>query len=145
LLFFNRKFTNSIFSYLLLVLLSIPLFLIFLFVFLRMFINTVFLDIKDVESDKKNNLKTFPIVFGYKKTILILKIISLLSGLLLILGSLLYFIPTYSLILLLVVPYSFYYFKKSENKENFYLVNYVLADAEFILWLPFILIGKTLI
>lgn len=120
-------------------------FLIFAFCFLRMLTNTIFLDIKDIESDMKNNLKTFPIIFGTKKTIFFLKIITLISGLLITFGVILKIIPIYSLMLLFVIPYTFYYFKKSEKKENFYLVNYVLADAEFILWPISIVIGKTIL
>ncbi len=119
--------------------------IIFLFVFLRMYVNTVFLDIKDIESDKKHNLKTFPIVFGPQKTIFFLKIITLISGLLIIFGVVLKIIPIHSLMLLFVVPYAFYYFEKSKKKENFYLVNYVLADAEFILWPISIIIGKIIL
>ena len=125
--------------------LSFSFLIIFIFCFLRMMINTIFLDIKDRESDKKIRLKTLPIIFGYEKTILILKIISLSSGLLLLLGIFFNFIPIYSLMLLIVIPYSFYYFKKSEKKENFYLVNYILADGEFILWPISVIIGKTIL
>ncbi len=116
--------------------------LIFIFIFLRVFVSNVFLDIKDVKNDSEYNLKTFPIVFGPQKTIFFLKIITLISGLLIIFGIVLKIIPIYSLMLLFVIPYTFYYFEKSKKKENFYLVNYVLADAEFILWPISIIIGK---
>jgi len=121
-----------------------PLFIIiFTFCFLRMLVNTIFLDIKDTEGDKKNKLKTFPIVFGRNKTIFILKIITLISGILLIFGVLARLIPQHSLALLFVIPYSFYYFKKAEKDKYFNLVNYVLADAEFVLWPIVIIIVKT--
>ena len=120
-----------------------PLFiLIFTFCFLRMLVNTIFLDIKDMESDQKNKLKTLPIVFGPSKTIFLLKILTLISGILLITGVIIKLIPRYSLILLFVIPYSFYYFKKSEKAKYFNLVNYVLADAEFVLWPTSIIIVK---
>ena len=120
-------------------------FIIFIFCFLRMLVNTIFLDIKDVESDKKNKLKTLPIVFGRNKAIFFLKIITFASGVLLIFGALINLIPFYSLALLFVVPYSFYYFKKSEKEKCFNLVNYVLADAEFVLWPTVIIIVKKLL
>jgi 4-hydroxybenzoate polyprenyltransferase len=118
---------------------------IFYFCFLRMLVNTIFLDIKDVESDEKNNLKTFPIIFGENKTILFLEIITLISGILIVFSIILKLIPTYSLMLLFTVPYTFYYLEKSKKKENFCLVNYVLADAEFILWPVSIIIGKNIL
>jgi 4-hydroxybenzoate polyprenyltransferase len=125
--------------------LSFSFLIIFIFCFLRMMINTIFLDIKDKESDKKAGLKTLPIIFGYEKTILILKIISLFSGLFLALGIFFNFIPIYLSILLIVIPYSFYYFKKSKKEINFYLVNYILADAEFIIWPISAIIGKVIL
>ncbi len=126
-------------------LMNISFFLIFLFIFLRMFVNTIFLDIKDVESDKKQALLTIPILLRNEKTLIFLRWITILSVIPIVSGSLLGRLPRFSLMLLFVVPYSFYYFKKSENKKNFYLTNYFLADFEFILWLPLILIGKILI
>lgn len=135
-------FTSLYYSY---DFLSFTLWSIFIFCFLRMMVNTIFLDIKDVESDRREGLKTIPIIFGHEKTLWVLKIISLLSGLLLMIFVILDFIPVCALTLLLVVPYSFYYFKLSTKKRNFYLVNYILADAEFILWPIGVIIGKILL
>jgi len=123
-------------------LLFFSLFLILIFIFLRMFVNTVFLDIKDIESDKKEMLLTLPIVLGKEKTLKILEIITILSIMPIILGVYLGIIPVFSLMLGFVVLYTFYYFKKSTEKENFHLVNYILADFEFILWSVLILLGK---
>ncbi|KPJ55530.1 hypothetical protein AMJ49_06935 [Parcubacteria bacterium DG_74_2] len=123
-------------------LLTFPIFLILIFVFLRMLINTIFLDIKDIESDKKIKLMTFPILYGSKKILVFLKGITILSVLPIILGFYFDLIPKFSLVLLFVIPYSFYYFNKSKLEKNFYLVNYVLADFEFILWSFFVLAGK---
>ncbi len=125
-------------------LLTLPLFFVFVFVFLRMFVNTIFLDIKDVESDRKKELLTLPIIFNRKKTLTFLKLITVLSVLPIIFGVSLQLLPKFSLMLLLTIPYTFYYFKKSIRKTNFYLVNYVLADSEFILWPVFLLFGKIL-
>lgn len=135
-------FTSLYYSY---DFLSFTFLAIFIFCFLRMIANTIFLDIKDVESDKRDGLKTLPIVFGREKTLWVLKIINLFSGLLLIIFVVLGFIPVYALALLLFIPYSFYYFKLSKDERNFDLVNYVLADAEFILWPVVTIIGKILL
>lgn len=119
--------------------------MICVFVFLRMFINTVFLDIKDVEGDTKMKLKTIPVLFGEMKTLKILQLLSIISILPILLGIYLKILPLFSLILILIVPYSFYYFSKSKKRKNFYLVNYFLADSEFILWLILTSLAKTLI
>jgi len=126
-------------------LLSFSLFLMWFFVFLRMVVNTIFLDIKDVESDKKQSLLTIPILIGREKTLTFLRWMTVFSVVPIIFGVLLGDLPKFSLVLLFVIPYSFYYFEKSKKKKNFYLTNYILADSEFILWLVFILLGEVLL
>jgi 4-hydroxybenzoate polyprenyltransferase len=118
---------------------------LFVFCFLRMMANTIFLDIKDLKSDRKEDLKTIPSVFGRTKTMLILVLLNIASGFILILGLLFNLIPSYSAVLLLFILYSFYYFQKSKERKNFYLVNYVLADAEFILWPISLIIARAVI
>ena len=118
---------------------SWSIFFIFLFIFLRIFINTVFCDIKDIESDKKEGLKTFPVVFEKAKTLHFLHILNLLSFLPIVIGVYLNFLPSIALILLSFYFYDFYYLKKSEHKnrkaDNFL---YIIPDIEVLLW-PIIL------
>ena len=118
---------------------SLSLFLMCFFIFLRYFIHESFVDIKDIESDEKENLRTLPIIFGEKKLINILKIINILSFFPIICGVYLNFFPIYSLILLLIIPYTLYNFKKLfEPKINKTFLYNVLADGEFILWIVFL-------
>jgi len=124
---------------------DISFFLVFTFIFLRMFVNTIFLDIKDVKSDREEHLLTLPIVLGEEKTKVVLKIITFFSILPIIFGVYLCSLPLFSLVLIFIIPYTFYYLKKSSKKENFYLVNYILADLEFSLWPIFILVTKIMI
>lgn len=125
--------------------LNLAFLLVFVFVFFRMFVNTIFLDIKDIKSDEKNNLLTLPRVIKNNRVVLqILKIITILSVAPIIIGYFIGLLPNFSLMLLFVIPYSFYYFNKSENENNFYLVNYILADLEFAIWPVLIIIGKYL-
>lgn len=126
-------------------LLSFSLFLIWAFVFMRMMINTIFLDIKDIDSDKKQALLTFPVFLGKTKTLKFLQWLTLLSIMPILFGCLLGKLPLISLVLLFVVPYSFYYFAISKKEKNFYLANYILADSEFILWIGFIFVIKIFI
>ena len=124
---------------------NISLFFIFIFIFLRMFINTVFLDIKDIKSDKKENLLTLPIVLGREKSLMFLKAMTVLSVLPIIIAVYFGLFPLFSLVLILIIPYSFYYFQKSVKKENFHLVNYIFADLEFVLWPILILFAKIIL
>jgi 4-hydroxybenzoate polyprenyltransferase len=125
--------------------LNLAFFLMISFVFFRMLVNTIFLDIKDSNSDKKESLITIPIVFGEEKTLRFLRLITLFSVLQILLGVYFKLLPKSSLVFLFLVPYSFYYFSKSKIKDNFYLVNYILADAEFILWPLLIIFGEILL
>lgn len=126
--------------------LNFSLFLVSIFIFLRLFVHEIFSNIKDIESDKKENLLTLAIVSGKKKMINILNLVNILSVLPIILGIYLRLFPFYSLILIFTILYTFYYFRKLEDQkinQNF-LYN-VIVDAEFILWSVFILLGEFLL
>jgi len=121
-------------------------FFMLIFIFMRMFVNIAFFDIKDIDSDKEENLKTLPIIFGKKNAIKVLNAINLLSIILLIIFIYLNIIPFYAISLSLFFLYEYYYLKKSENadKKSLLTNTYVIADAEFIFW-PIILILSKII
>lgn len=103
--------------------------------------NAIFFDIKDIESDRKEGLKTLPALLGRKKTIQFLKTMNILAFIPVFVGIYLKIFPVFTVIMLIFLFYSFYYLDKSdEMKDKEMKINYYLfADAEFILW-PFILI-----
>lgn len=129
---------------------SIPinfiLLLLFIFMFLRFIINTCFCDIKDIETDRTYQIKTFPILFGKEKFLSILQMINFISIIPIIIGVYLHILPLYSLLLLASVAYSFYYIQKSKQKEtNIQTLSSVVVDGEFAFW-PFMLfVGSSLI
>lgn len=126
--------------------LNLALFLILIFVFLRFFLSTIFFDIKDVESDKKEGLLTLPVVLKRKGLINVLSVMNIITITPMIIGFFLKIFPLYSLILLFVVFYSFYYFYKlTKDKVNTNFLYYVIVDGEFVLWTPIILLGKILL
>lgn len=122
---------------------NLALFLFFVFVFLRWLINTTFFDIKDIETDRQEGLKTLAVVLKQSKLWQLLSIIAILAVLPLIIGVYLRVLPISSLMLFLTIPYTFFYFKQLENKNisPYFLYN-VIVDGEFIFWPFFILIGK---
>lgn len=122
---------------------NLALVLIFIFSFLRVFSNTIFFDIKDIESDKKENLLTLPIVFGKTGVFHFLSFINVLSSIPIILGVFLKILPQFSIALLLTIPYSFYYIEKSKKPgANFNFLSYVFADGEYVFWSFFAFLGK---
>ena len=139
--------TGSLLILLLAIYYSIPinlaLFLFFVFVFFELFVNVNFFDIKDIETDKQEGLKTLAIVLGQNRLLQLLNIIAILAVLPLIIGVYLRVLPISSLMLFLTIPYTFFYFKQLENKNisPYFLYN-VIVDGEFIFWLFFVLSGN---
>lgn len=119
--------------------------LITVFYFIRMFINTTFFDIKDINADKKEGLKTFPVVFGEKKTKLFLVLLNLISIIPIVIGVYLNVLPAYSIALLITVIYAFLYLNKRKLFTSQITLYNVIVDGEFIFWLPYLLIGKLLV
>lgn len=123
--------------------LNLAVVLVFVFIFLRLFINTNFFDIKDIESDKKEGLLTTPIVLGQKKLINMLSVVSVLSIIPIGIGLYYKLFPTFSIMLLFTIFYTFLYFQKIKNKNfNTDFLFSVWVDGEYLLWSVFILIGK---
>jgi len=122
---------------------NLALFLFFVFVFLRWLINTTFFDIKDIETDRQEGLKTLAVVLKQSKLWQLLSIIAILAVLPLIIGVYLRVLPISSLMLFLTIPYTFFYFKQLENKKMspYFLYN-VIVDGEFIFWPFFVLSGN---
>jgi 4-hydroxybenzoate polyprenyltransferase len=65
---------------------NLGLLLILIFVFLKTLIMQIFFDIKDIESDKKENLLTLPIILGKEKITKLLNIGAIISALPIIIG-----------------------------------------------------------
>lgn len=117
------------------------------FVFLKLLVNVIFFDIKDLESDKQENYKTFPLLLGQKKTLLILHIINSLAFVVLFYGVFINVIPAYALVLSIFYVYTMYYLFKGRKakKADLLRYSYIMADAEFVLWPIALYIGKMLI
>lgn len=125
-------------------LVAVPLIILMIFVFGKAFLMQIFLDLKDVESDRTEGLKTLGVLIGRDKAYKALKILSVLTTVpIIIIFSL--FIPLFpksALMLLFAVLFNFYSFKIAEDKNYF---GYILGSGEFVLWPILILIGEVLI
>lgn len=125
---------------------QIDIMLIFLtwFIFLKLLINIVFFDLKDVESDISRKLKTFPILLGKSKTLFYLNLINFVT-----LATLAYCVycgifPIYSIVLAPFFIYTAYYLYKGKivDQSNLLYYTYIMADAEFIFWPALLYISK---
>ena len=126
---------------------NISFIIVFLIIYFRCLINVLFFDLKDIENDKKEELKTLPVLLGKKCTLISLYILNILSFIPLILGVYLKLIPTFVIILVGFVAYGFYYIRKAETATNRELetVSHTLADLEFVLWPIILIMAKFLI
>lgn len=128
---------------------SINVFYAFMFayMFIKLLINAIFFDIKDMDSDRNKNLKTIPLLLGKPTTILLLTILNLFSIVFLFYGVFSNFIPFYGVSLSILSIYTEYYLLKglASNQKVIVRYTYVMADTEFILWPLVVLIGKLLI
>jgi 4-hydroxybenzoate polyprenyltransferase len=109
---------------------------IFGFVFLRVLVNTIFSDLRDIGSDSMDGLKTIPVVLGWSNTIQLLHIFNLASLVPLTIGMLTGELPRIALVLIVFTMYDFYYLRHAElaGEQGMTPKDYAIADYEFLLW-----------
>ncbi|MBI2185047.1 MAG: UbiA family prenyltransferase [Thaumarchaeota archaeon] len=105
---------------------------VFIFIFLRVFINTVFCDIRDVDSDRAANIRTIPLMVGIRKTKLLLLGVNTFSGLLVFASTLGGLLPPMAYVVNLVTLYGYYYLLRSfkPNVNMKYLCDFVAEGEE---------------
>jgi 4-hydroxybenzoate polyprenyltransferase len=118
--------------------------IIFLFMFLKLFANAIFFDVKDIEADKNEGLKTIPIILGKNRTMTFINIINVISLILLLIGIITGELPIYSIVLALFFFYTYFYSNNGIKADIKTLLKYtyILADAEFFFWPIVLLISK---
>jgi 4-hydroxybenzoate polyprenyltransferase len=109
---------------------------IFGFVFLKILVNAVFYDLKDIRSDGREGLKTIPVVLGWDGAIRLLYLFNLASAAMPVIGVLTGELPGSALVLIVFTMYDFYYLIHAERsgEEGMAPKDYAIADYEFILW-----------
>ena len=119
----------------------------FTVIFLRCLNNILFFDLKDIENDKKEKLKTLPVILGKKTTIKVLYSLNIISFIPLVIGIYIKAVPLFVLSLTFFGLYSFYYIKKAEKTRGKELetVSHTLADMEFVLWPVVLAITKFMV
>ncbi|MGF7119108.1 4-hydroxybenzoate polyprenyltransferase [Methanobacterium oryzae] len=115
--------------------------IMFLLIFLRVMINVIFFDLKDIDNDSTNGIKTLPVVLGKKSTINILNTINVIAFVPLILGIYFSIINFSAISLLIFCFYGYFYINKANSASSNELEStaHTLADTEFIMW-PLVLI-----
>lgn len=126
---------------------TVPYLYFVLFIFIRGLVNTIFSDIKDIESDRERGIKTLPVYWGKKKTLYILQIINIISMLPLLVGVVDNKLPFAALLLSITIINGFYYLTRAlyMSEKSLRLHSSILIDGEYIFWPAVIIIGKGLL
>jgi 4-hydroxybenzoate polyprenyltransferase len=118
----------------------------FIFLFIKGLINVIYFDIKDMSSDKLESLRTFPLLLGVNKTIVLLHILNLLALVILCYGVYVKILPMYSISLIIFYLYTFYYLRKgnTSNNQQLHKFTYLIVDGECIFWPLVLIISKVI-
>jgi 4-hydroxybenzoate polyprenyltransferase len=105
------------------------------FIFLRLMVNTVFFDERDVEADRAFGVRTLPGVIGVRNSWKMMDLLDLASGTYLIGMVGLGILPTFATSLVVFVPFSVLYRayarRSSKHRDS---VRDFAADGEYALW-----------
>ena len=105
------------------------------FVFLRLIVNTIFFDVRDVEADAAYGVRTIPVSLGTDASQKLMNVVDLSSGLYLALLVLLGVLPGFAGLLILFTPYSFAYrYFSRRSSRHWDSLRDLAADGEYILW-----------
>jgi len=104
------------------------------FIFLRLMVNTIFFDQRDMEADASFGVKTLPVTMGMAGSSRVMDALDLASGAYLaciVVGGL---VPVFTVGLLVFVPYSFAYRLYAKSGKHRDSVRDLVADGEYLLW-----------
>lgn len=124
---------------------SYDIIFIFIFFFMRVFINTVMFDLRDAEGDKMEGMKTIPIFLGKEKTKMLLYILNLFLALIIFYYAGIGIINPIMYIINLSAIYSiFYIYIFDKNYINKDFLCDVIIDGEFIFIAFLTIIAQTI-
>ena len=115
------------------------------FAFIKLFNSSLFFDIKDIESDGLQGLKTIPVIMGYKSTLRILKVLVVVSFLPLVIGVFGFGQPVLALLLLPLSVIFYGMVRIAEANEGVPLKYYIPAHLEYMIWPLGVIIGAFII
>ena len=104
------------------------------FIFLRLMVNTIFFDQRDMEADAAFGVRTLPVKLGLKGSSRVMDVIDLAS-MTYILGAVLAgVVPSFAGTLVVFIPYSLVYRLYARSGKHKDAVRDLAADGEYLLW-----------
>jgi 4-hydroxybenzoate polyprenyltransferase len=104
------------------------------FIFLRLMVNTIFFDQRDIDADAKFGVKTLPVKLGLAGSTRAMDVLDLASGAYIIAVVAAAVVPFFALALLVFVPYSFAYRAYAKSGRHKDSLRDLAADGEYLLW-----------
>ena len=104
------------------------------FIFLRLMVNTIFFDQRDVEADTAFGVRTLPAKLGTAGSDRVMDVLDMASGAYLVAVAAAGVVPLVCLPLLVFVPYSFGYRLYGRSGKHRDSLRDVVADGEYLLW-----------
>jgi 4-hydroxybenzoate polyprenyltransferase len=121
--------------------LGLPLLLLSPFIFLRLMVNTIFFDVRDVQADAMYGTGTIPAVYGISTAGNVMWILDGASLAYIVLVTIAGMVPSYAITLAVFPLYSSLYRLVSRVADQD-LIRDLVADAEYLLWGPVVFLGK---
>ncbi|MGD0396453.1 MAG: UbiA family prenyltransferase [Nitrososphaerales archaeon] len=115
--------------------LSLAVFAFCPFIFLRLMVNTIFFDVRDVKADAAYGIRTIPVSLGTVASLKLMDVVDFSSGAYLAVLVLSGVLPTFAGLLVVFTPYSFayrYFSQRSTKHED--SLRDLAADGEYLLW-----------
>jgi 4-hydroxybenzoate polyprenyltransferase len=114
-------------------------------IFLRLLTNTLLFDVRDVEGDRAAGITTVPVAAGAARTFVAMGLVDAAAAAYLVLAVIGLWLPAFTLVYLALPVYSLAYaYLARRPGANMGLICDLMADGEFILWGPLMVIGKAL-
>lgn len=119
---------------------------VFLFLFSRVFIISVFCDVKDIAADASLGIKTIPILLGRRRSWNLLLVLNTISGIYIVLAASWGLLPPTAHFLNASTGYGYYFILKSKSPaaDMCYLSD-VVADSEDLMYPPLLLMGTRIL
>ncbi|MDG7007196.1 MAG: UbiA family prenyltransferase [Nitrososphaerota archaeon] len=116
------------------------------FIFLRLMVNTLIFDVRDVEGDRAAGIRTVPAVYGADATYRIMASVDALALVFLAASIGLGLLPTTAAILGTLPVYSLGYTALARRpKANLSFICDVLVDGEYLIWGPLMYLGAAIV
>jgi 4-hydroxybenzoate polyprenyltransferase len=104
------------------------------FVFLRLMVNTIFFDQRDLDADAAFGVKTLPVKLGLAGSSRVMDVLDIASGAYIVGLVAIAVVPFFTLALLAFVPYSFAYRAYAKSGKHRDSLRDLAADGEYLLW-----------